>query len=51
MRTLAGPSVEAFNDIDRPDAVAIETRQPGTAGRGDFSAECPAHSISVLSLE
>ena len=41
----------AFNDIDQPDAVAIETRQPGVAGRSNFSVDCPAHSVSVLSLE
>ena len=51
MRTLAGPSVDAFNDIDRPDAVAIETRQLTVAERSDFSVECPAHSVSVLNLE
>ena len=34
MRALAGPSVEVFNDIDRPDAVAIEARQLSVAISG-----------------
>ncbi len=51
MRTLAGPSVDAFNDVDRPDAVVIETCRLSVADRSDFSVDCPAHSVSVLSLE
>ena len=47
----AGPSVEVFNDIDRPDAAAIEARRLTIAERSDFTVDCPAYSVSVLSLD
>ena len=51
VRTLAGASVDACNDIDHPAAVAIEARQLNNVDRRDFSVDCPAHSITVLNLE
>ena len=51
VRTLAGDAVDAYNDIDRPDAVTIEERQLTVADRRDFTVDCPAHSVTVLNLE
>ena len=50
LRTLAGDSVDAYNDIDRPDAVAIEERPLRDVDVSNLSIECPAHSITLLNV-
>ena len=50
IRTMNGDSVAAYNDIDRPDAVAISERELSIRDAGDFEVHCPAHSVSVLNL-
>lgn len=50
LRTVNGASVDAYNDVDCPDAVSISTRDISIGDPGDFTIECPAHSVSVLSL-
>ena len=51
LRTLAGDSVDAYNDIDRPDAVAIAERLLQRCGcRQSPNIECPAHSITLLNV-
>ena len=48
VKTVHGESVNAFNDIDHPDAVSIQTRTLSNINWDDFEFECPAHSVSVL---
>jgi len=50
IRTVNGASVDAFNDVDQPEAVSIEERTLVIDSFGDFTIECPAHSVSVLNL-
>ncbi len=50
LRTLAGDTVDAYNDIDRPDAVAIEERQLSGVDFSNLRIECPAHSITILNV-
>ncbi|MCY4538107.1 MAG: alpha-N-arabinofuranosidase [Chloroflexi bacterium] len=50
VRTVNGASVDAFNDVDQPEAVAIEEKSLDIENRGDFSIDCPAHSVTVLNL-
>lgn len=49
-RTVQGDSVDAYNDIDQPDAVAIAERRLDIPDARDFVFECPAHSVTVLNL-
>ena len=49
-RSVRGDSVDAYNDIDRPDAVEITERRLNIANLNDFEFECPPHSVTVLSL-
>ena len=51
LRTVNGHAVDAYNDVDRPDAVSISTGQLDIADASDFSVDCPAHSFTVLNLE
>ncbi len=51
LRTVNGHAVDAYNDVDRPDAVSISTGQLDIADASDFSVDCPAHSVTVLNLE
>lgn len=49
LRSLSGDSKDAYNDIDRPNAVRpsrIECR----TGKGVVRVELPAHSVNVLSI-
>ena len=50
MRTLNGAAVDAYNDVDQPDAVSISERRLTVDDLGDFTIECPAHSVMVLNL-
>ncbi len=50
LRTLNGASVDAYNDVDQPDAVSISERKLALDDMGDFTVDCPAHSVSVLNL-
>ena len=49
-RTLTGDSVEAYNDVDQPDAVRIKQRELTAANLGDLTIECPPHSVTVLNM-
>ena len=49
-RTLTADSVDAYNDVDQPDAVSISTRQVTITDPGDFTIECPPHSVTLLNL-
>jgi alpha-L-arabinofuranosidase len=51
LRTVNGDTFEAYNDIDRPEAVSITESSWTVADANDFSVDCPAHSVSGLSLE
>lgn len=48
VRTLAGNSVDAFNDIDHPNAVDIQESQLTNVDWDSFEFACPAHSVSIL---
>ncbi len=50
LRTVNGNAVDAYNDVDQPDAVSIAEGQLQIADVSDFEIECPAHSVSVLSV-
>ena len=43
-RTLTADSVDAYNDINQPDAVSISTRHLTIGDPGDFDVNCPPHS-------
>ncbi len=49
-RTVNGSSVDAYNDVDRPDAVSISTRDLPIVDPSNFAVECPPHSVTVLNL-
>ena len=49
-RTVNGDSVDAYNDVDCPDAVSILERQLGEVSTEDFGFDCPPHSVTVLNL-
>ena len=48
--TVNGSSVDAFNDVDRPDEVSITESQLAIADISDFAVDCPPHSVTVLNL-
>ncbi len=50
VRTLTGNSVDAYNDIDKPDAVRIQERELTAVNLGDFTIACPPHSVTVLNM-
>ena len=50
-RTLTADSVDAYNDIDQPDAVSISTRHLTIGDPGDFDVNCPPHSVTMLNLD
>ena len=50
IRTLNGDAVDAYNDVDQPDAVSITEKRLKIDDLGDFAVECPAHSVTVLNL-
>ena len=50
-RTLTADSVDAYNDIDQPDAVSISTRHLTIGDPGDFDVNCPPHSVMMLNLD
>ena len=50
LRTVNGASVDAYNDVDCPDAVSITTRDISVGDASDFTVDCPPHSVSVLNL-
>ncbi len=50
MRTVNGAAVDAYNDVDQPDAVSISERRLTVDDPGDFTIKCPAHSVTVLNL-
>ena len=47
--TLNGPSPEAMNSFERPDLVAVSSRDHRGFG-ARFTLEFPAHSVSLLAL-
>jgi alpha-N-arabinofuranosidase len=51
MRTVNGAAVDSYNDVDQPDAVSISKRRLMIDDPGDFTVECPAHSVTVLNLK
>ena len=50
LRTVHGAATDSYNDVDQPDAVSIAERQLTLVDAGDFTVDCPPHSVSVLSL-
>ena len=50
MRTVNGAAVDAYNDVDQPDAVAISETDLPVADMRDFAVDCPPHSVTVLNL-
>jgi len=50
LRTVNGDTADAYNDVDRPDAVSISESRLTIDDRNDFSVDCPAHSVSLLCL-
>ena len=50
VRTLTGSSVDAFNDIEHPNDVAIQESRLENTDWKSFEFTCPAHSISVLNI-
>jgi alpha-L-arabinofuranosidase len=50
VKTVSGESVDAFNDIDHPNAVNIQTKTLSDVNWDNFEFECPAHSVSVLNM-
>ncbi len=49
-RTVNGDSVDAYNDIDQPAAVAMVESQLAIPEGQDFVFVCPPHSVTVLNL-
>jgi hypothetical protein len=49
LRSLSGDSKDAYNDIDRPDAVRPD-RIEYRSGQGMVRVELPAHSVNILSI-
>src|SRR5260370_33584106 len=47
--TIDGPSVDAMNSFDKPEVVAVSSREDNGFG-ARFSYEVPAHSISLLQI-
>ena len=50
LRTLNGAAVDAYNDVEQPDAVSINERTLSVGDATDFAVECPPHSVTVLNL-
>ena len=50
LRTVNGDAVDAYNDVDQPDAVSISEHRLTIGDMADFTVDCPPHSVSVLSL-
>ena len=50
MRTVNGEAVDSYNDVDRPDAVAVSESPQIIDNTNDFTVDCPAHSVSALNL-
>ena len=51
LRTLNGDSVDAYNDVDQPQAVSISESRLSISDANDFDVECPPHSVTALNLE
>ena len=47
--TIDGPSVDSMNSFEKPDVVAVSSREHNGFG-ARFSYEFPAHSISLLQM-
>ncbi|MCY3867043.1 MAG: alpha-N-arabinofuranosidase [Chloroflexi bacterium] len=50
MRTVNGDAVDAYNDVDQPDAVSISESPLSIGDATDIAVECPPHSVTVLNL-
>jgi alpha-N-arabinofuranosidase len=49
IRTLAGDSTDAYNDVDRPDAVTFEETE-GAASPNEVRVTLGPHSVSTITL-
>ncbi|NLJ23833.1 MAG: alpha-N-arabinofuranosidase [Firmicutes bacterium] len=51
MHGISGISKDAYNDIETPSAIEIESRKINIPGSGKLVVEMPPHSVNVLVLD